>query len=179
MMKRPLLLTCLLVSSLVAGCEQPAPPPSQESEKAQPPAERTTATDPSSRELSGALFEAVEQEAPKQEPEPEVPQEEREMVAEVATVGAGKKGSAYGGGTITEPVRAYFKTRENIAFSINIPNAMKTFKALDPDGKGPKTHEEFMEKIIKENGIELPVLPDGHRYRYDPETEDLLVERPK
>ena len=56
---------------------------------------------------------------------------------------------------------------------------MKTYKAIDPENKGPRSHEEFMERIIKENAIELPILPDGHRYRYDPESEDLLIERPQ
>ena len=32
----------------------------------------------------------------------------------------------------------------------------------------PKSHEEFMERIIKENHINLPQLPEGHRYVYDP-----------
>ena len=63
-------------------------------------------------------------------------------------------------------------------FDITIPNAMKTFKAGN-DNKGPKDHEEFMARIVEENSIELPSLPDGHKYRYDPETEDLLVQRPK
>ena len=38
------------------------------------------------------------------------------MISEVASVGSGKKGHGYGGGMITEPARAYFRTKERIAF---------------------------------------------------------------
>ena len=31
---------------------------------------------------------------------------------------------------------------------------------------------------IEENGVDLPVLPDGDEYVYDPETEELLVKHP-
>jgi hypothetical protein len=171
------LLICSFLYLFLSGCDRPPPPP-QEPPETETPSSRTERTAPKSPELSGALLQAVEDSA-KQAGVPPPPTEEPEMVSEVATVGAGKKGRGYGGGVITEPVRAYFRTRENIAFQVTIPNAMKTFKAIDPNGKGPASHEEFMQKIIQENGIELPSLPDGHRYRYDPETEDLLVERPK
>jgi len=63
-----------------------------------------------------------------------------------------------------------------IAFRIEIPQAMKLFKATED--RAPKSHEEFMERIIKENHITLPLLPEGHRYRYDPKTEQLMVEQP-
>ena len=41
------------------------------------------------------------------------------------------------------------------------------------------SHEEFMEKIVQANNIRLPELPEGHRYLYDPTTNELMVERPK
>ena len=53
---------------------------------------------------------------------------------------------------------------------------MKLFKASED--RAPKSHEEFMEKIIKANNIHLPELPDGQRYQYDPKTEQLMVESP-
>ena len=53
---------------------------------------------------------------------------------------------------------------------------MALFKATE--GRAPKTHEEFMERIIKAGTIKLPELPEGHRYRYDPQTEQLMVEQP-
>ena len=36
-----------------------------------------------------------------------------------------------------------------------------------------------MEKVIKANNIELPKLPDGQIYIWDPDAAELLVERPK
>jgi hypothetical protein len=98
------------------------------------------------------------------------------VVREEAKVGAGKRGRGYEPGLVTTPVAAYFSARERIVFEIQIPQAMKLYKAQNEHG--PKTQEEFM-KIIKEQGVRLPDLPDGHRYVYDPATEQLMVERPK
>lgn len=96
---------------------------------------------------------------------------------EVAKVGVGEKGRNYGGGLITEPASQYWKAKERIAFKVQIPKAMQLYKATN--GKAPKTHEEFMEKIIKPGRINLPMLPPGRRYVYDPKTEKLMVERQK
>jgi hypothetical protein len=98
---------------------------------------------------------------------------------EVAQVGVGAKGKNYGGpGFVTTPIEAYFRTGERIAFEIQIPNAMKLYKA-DHNNKGPKTHEEFMDIIIKENGVQLPELSEGETFIYDPATEQLLVRHPE
>jgi len=35
-----------------------------------------------------------------------------------------------------------------------------------------------MEKVIKANMIQLPELPEGHKYVYDPATKTLMVEKP-
>jgi hypothetical protein len=92
-----------------------------------------------------------------------------------AEAGVGKKGRGYGGGMITTPIAAYFSIRERLAFD-QVAHAMDLYKATNEHG--PKSHEEFMEKIIRENGIKLPQLPAGERYLYDPQTEQLMVERP-
>jgi hypothetical protein len=99
------------------------------------------------------------------------------MVREKAEVGVGKRGRDYQPGMVTTPVQAYFRTKERVAFDIQIPHAMQLYKATE--GHAPKTHAEFMEKIIKENAVKLPDLPDGHRYVYDPKTEELTVEHPE
>lgn len=93
-----------------------------------------------------------------------------------AEAGVGKKGRGYGGGIVTEPIRAYFRTQQRLALQVEIPQAMNLYKAQH--GRGPKSHEEFMNKIIEPNHIQLPELPEGHRYVYDPEREELMVERP-
>jgi hypothetical protein len=104
--------------------------------------------------------------------------QEPETVKKPAAVGVGKKGRGYGKGVIATPAASLWATREKLAFQVLIPEAMKLFKAMN-DNKGPKSHEEFMEKIIKENMIKLPELPEGDRYMYDPKTEQLMVESPK
>jgi len=91
-----------------------------------------------------------------------------------AEVGVGARGRGYGPGLITTPVAVYFAARERIVFEIQVPQAMKLYKANND--KAPKTQEEFMQRIIKENQIKLPDLPEGARYLYDPATEQLLVE---
>ena len=94
---------------------------------------------------------------------------------EKAAAGAGKKGRGYGGGPISEPARQYFQIRERSVFQIQIPHALKIFKAIN--GKGPADHDEFMEKIVRENSISLPVLPAGKKYVFDAEKGELMIER--
>jgi len=102
-----------------------------------------------------------------------------------AKAGVGKKGSGYGGGIITEPISAYFKTRDRMAFGVQIPHGMKMFHALH--NRYPKDMAEFKKAILDPAGIrELPELPAGHRYVFDPTQVDLangetglMVERPK
>ncbi len=90
-----------------------------------------------------------------------------EPVHQPATVGVGKKGRGYGTGPIATPIAAYFSTRQRMVFDIQIPSAMNIYRAQN--GHFPKSHEEFMGKIIKENSIRLPELRSGKRYVYDPD----------
>jgi hypothetical protein len=99
------------------------------------------------------------------------------MVREKAAPGMGEKGRGYGGDMITIPFKTYWLGKEALTL-VQIKKSLEIYKGMDPQGKGPKTQAEFMEKIIKENSIKLPTLPEGQRYVYDPTTEDLLVERP-
>ncbi len=98
-----------------------------------------------------------------------------------AQVGVGAKGRSLDhetgvGKMVSAPVSALFAVKERVAFDIQIPQALGLFCATE--GRFPKSHEEFMEKIIKANMIELPVLPDGHKYVYDPMLKTLMVEKP-
>lgn len=90
-----------------------------------------------------------------------------------AKTGVGVKGQGYGGGIITEPIRAKFRAEQMIVFDIQIPSGMKLYKA--EHGKGPASHAEFMAKIIDAGQIKLPELPMGEEYIYDPATEKLMV----
>lgn len=97
--------------------------------------------------------------------------------AQKADVGVGKRGRGYGPGLVTTPVATYWAAKEMIAFRVQIPDAMRLYKAAN--GSAPKSHEEFMERIIKENNIRLPDLPPGQRYVYFPDREELMVEHPQ
>ncbi|HAN96095.1 MAG TPA: hypothetical protein DCQ98_01060 [Planctomycetaceae bacterium] len=94
----------------------------------------------------------------------------------VAGVGVGRNGHAYGNDPLTLPAATYWRAKEKIAFEIAIPHALQLYKANDIDGRGPETHEIFMREIVEANRIEMPKLPDGLHYRYDPQTEQLMVE---
>lgn len=136
---------------LCTGCERPAPtPPLQAApqvEQAQPPAAPRPA-------------------------DPAPP----EMVREEAAVGAGEKGREIGSGIVATPVKTYFTAQEQIAFNVQVPQAMQLFRATHD--RDPQSHDEFMQQIIRANRIELPQLPEGHSYVYDPETATLMVEQP-
>lgn len=93
---------------------------------------------------------------------------------EKAAAGAGKKGRGYGGGPISEPARQYFRIRERAVFDIQIPHALRMYQAVN--GKGPADHDEFMEKIVRENSISLPELPAGKKYVFDPDKGELMIE---
>ena len=56
-----------------------------------------------------------------------------------------------------------------------IKQALEIFRATED--RYPKDHAEFMERIIKENNIQLPVLPYKGKYVYDVENHELMVVR--
>lgn len=93
-----------------------------------------------------------------------------------ADVGMGKRGRNYGGGIVTEPVRARFRAEERIALG-SVDHALNLFKA--ENDRLPKSHEEFMEKIIQFNNIALPPLPPGEEYWFDAEIGQLMVRHPE
>ena len=76
-------------------------------------------------------------------------------------------------GAVAGPAVTFFRTKEKIAFEIQIPHAMNLYKALN--GYGPKSHEQFMKDIIKTNQIELPQVPPGQHYQCDVEKQELWV----
>jgi hypothetical protein len=73
---------------------------------------------------------------------------------------------------VTAPVSAYGPALERISKSY-IEQAIRLFEATE--GRYPQSYEEFMEKIIKPNKIELPVLPGGKKYQYDVANHQLIV----
>lgn len=73
---------------------------------------------------------------------------------------------------ITGPLEAVEPTRQRIAI-LEITHAVNLFHALE--GRYPKDHDEFMEKVIKANNIRLPQLGTRYSYQYDVENHELLV----
>lgn len=97
-------------------------------------------------------------------------------VREKAEAGVGVRGDKIGGGIYATPARAYFQIREKAAF-IQVEHALNLFRGLE--GRLPRSHEEFMEKVIQANQIQLPQLAEGSRYMWDPQKGELMVERPR
>jgi hypothetical protein len=56
----------------------------------------------------------------------------------------------------------------------NINYALKLFEASE--GRYPQSHEEFMDKIIRANNIQLPELVEGEEYIYVPEEPDKGIQ---
>ena len=95
-----------------------------------------------------------------------------------AKAGEGKRGQSLKNetGIFVEPAKAFFRVEQRAVFEFQIPQALGLFKASE--GRAPKSHDEFMAKIIAPNAIKLPELPAGNKYVYDPEREELMVEKP-
>ena len=149
----------------VRDLAQPQPQPTLPSQPAPAPA-----TQPAVPGTPGAAPVAVT-------PQPAMP--ETEQVKAQKGVGmAGRSLDPYEGAVVT-PAKTLFTVRERVVFEAQIPEALKLFKAMDANGRGPKSHDEFMTQIIQANQIPLPQLNPGQRYVYNPQTEELMVERPR
>jgi hypothetical protein len=165
---------------LAAGCEEQRSPRVPAKQPSQPAAAKT-ATPPAPAQSQAAPANGAKP-APPLTPGEEVnqavgvPLPAKDVIREKAEVGMGEAGRGYGEGLIATPVRALWLSKERLVL-IQIQHAVDLFKAQE--GRGPKSHDEFMDKIIKENAIRLPALPAGQRYVYDPAKQELQVERPR
>ncbi len=157
-----------------SGTEIAAPPPPQPATATEgEAAEGATDNAAPAAEGTPPAGGAAPAETPAAEPPAAAPGD-----SERAAVGAGAKGRDYGDGFVTTPVATIFRADELIVFESHIPKNLSLYKA-EHDNKGPKTHEEFMQAIIKDGGVRLPELPEGDEYWYDPKTEQLMVRHPK
>lgn len=73
------------------------------------------------------------------------------------------------------PMKAYGPTVQRIS-KMEIQHALDLYRA--EFDRYPADHEEFMTKIIKQNQIELPVLPGDAVYQYDVANHELVVVTP-
>lgn len=178
-----------LAMSAVVGCGKPAPDFSMKA----PPA-----TNPSAAPAAPAKKIVV---APPTVPAPVAPPQTNPVVPSntdappatttdaapagveqvVAQKGVGIKGRSLDAheGIVVTPAKSLFAAKERIVFDIQLPSALQLFRATDPTGAGPTSHEQFMSEVIEANQIPLPKLPEGHKYLFDPKTQLLMVQRPK
>jgi hypothetical protein len=77
---------------------------------------------------------------------------------------------------IAQPAKSIFATEEKVVFAILIPKALQLFQASE--GRMPRSHEEFMTRIIQANNIRLPELSEGQEYEFDSDSGELMVARP-
>lgn len=119
---------------------------------------------------------------PPKPPKPPAPPAAAPVLERVpAKAGVGKQGRSLANetgirGVIVQPARTLFSVKQRVVFDIQIPHQLQLYKALNG---APKTHQEFMTNVIEAYKIQLPELPAGHRYIYDPKKEELQVERPR
>jgi len=155
-----------------AASTEPAAMPADSAAVPAVPAPQPPATEPAI---------GMELTPPAQAPSPASPAAEvpADMERVKAEKGVGIKGRSLDEhqGMLVTPAKAYFSVRERVVFEIQIPEAVKLFKATN--GNGPKSHDDFMAQIIDANQIQLPELPAGQRYVYDLEKEELMVEKPR
>ena len=187
-----LAFTLLFAAMMLPGCGGTTEAPSTTNdadEQTSESTETTEVTPPTSETNRNSAFVITDEDTTEEQPaeltlgnpaptNQEVDQsdaaEASEPTLEKADVGAGKKGRGYGGDPITEPAKQYFAIRERAVFQIQIPQALNMYKALN--GKLPKDHEEFMSKVIKENNISLPELPEGKKYLFDADKGELMIQ---
>lgn len=187
------------------GVEVPAPrretPPDEETEQTgdatgEEPAVATQEPAPAINPIDGSLVDDPEEFEPRPLPadrspfssddfpkpgelsgRPPVAEEPADLVK--AEVGLGEKGHYEAKNVLTVALSARFRTEERILLG-QIDQAIQMFRAVH--GRVPKDHEEFIKKVVAENGYRLPELPDGQTYFYDPSrgpNGELMVRIPK
>lgn len=100
------------------------------------------------------------------------------VTAQKAVAGVGKKGQSLNDNTgiaraITAGPATLLNFQQKAVLDIQIPQALQLFKATE--GRSPKSHEEFMQKIVEANRLVLPELPAGGVYRFNTEKGELWV----
>jgi hypothetical protein len=151
----------LLAALILTGCSGEDPFEAAGSRSAAPNALGVT-TD---------TVDSVGSAAPKQQTDQPKPPPKREK-AQAGVTGRGN----YGQGFVLTPFSTYVRVQEKMVFE-QVKQALNLYKG--EKGHMPKSHEEFMEKIVKFNNLKLPELPAGKKYVYDPEKGELFVSEPR
>ena len=101
-----------------------------------------------------------------------------EVIAQQALAGVGKQGQSMQDHSdlqkiISGPAIALFNFKQKAVLEIQVPQALNLFRASE--GRFPKSHEEFMQKIVEANRLVLPELPEGAVYHFNSEKGELWV----
>jgi hypothetical protein len=80
-----------------------------------------------------------------------------------------------GGDYLAVTVRGGIRAEQKIKLA-TVTHALALYNATE--GRGPKSHEEFMEKVVKFNQIELEPLQEPYEYWFNAE-EQVLMKRVK
>ncbi|QDT00131.1 hypothetical protein [Adhaeretor mobilis] len=84
----------------------------------------------------------------------------------------GRKSKA-AGSYLGSVAHAHFWAKHEL-IRIQLQNQMNVFNAIND--RWPKDWEEYQKEIVKPLGIELPELPEGQEFVYDPEDHELKVQ---
>ena len=103
---------------------------------------------------------------------------EAKIEAQKAAVGVAKQGQSLQdrqgvAKIVAAPLSAVAGVKQMVAYDIQVKQALDVFQAQE--GRLPRSHEEFMEKCIRANNIQLPELPEGAVYRFNVEKGELWV----
>ena len=159
----------ILLSLLACGCESPS----------------VTNTTPNASQPPAPAVQAPAVQAPAINVPPvqvpgtaQAPATPDANVGQKAQAGVAKQGRSLDGEKgvgkmIAQPIMSLFAFKENAVFKIQIPSALKLFEASE--GRKPKSHQEFMDKIITANQIRLPELRTGMEYNFHTDTGELWV----
>jgi hypothetical protein len=151
----------------------------------QPPANNPPAENTAQNSAPASPAAAASNPPASQQPEPQPPAAQSPAAGQQAAAGpsgqmematldanTGAQGQGYGGGLITEPVHEFFSMRNLITWD-QIKHDMDIWQAIH--NRWPKNAQEFQKEILEPANIELPELPPGNRYVYDPKTGELMV----
>jgi len=196
------LLLALFFSTMFLGCEPPAqtaggpttPPPPPGSASPPPPTETgaapaqiTTSQAPLPPETKFGVFAgdvndlAARPAAPPAAPPAQSAQSDPNTERVKAQAGVGIKGRSLDQyeGVVVTPVKAYFAGKERAFFDIEFPGNYRLWRVDQPSA--PKDFDDLKAKFLDPLGLtgHLPKLPQGHKYVWDAEKEELQVERPR
>lgn len=111
--------------------------------------------------------------------EPQLTAPETETVKAEAGVGIQGRSLDEHEGVVVTPVKAYFSAKERVFFDIEFPANYDRWIVLED--QPPQDFEELKSRFLDPLGLtaHLPKLPAGHKYVWDAQAQQLMVERPK